>query len=407
MFSWFTNNTRRVHTDEQKIQNLLTRGVEQIYPNSEFLKERLQSGEQLTIYLGIDPTGPTLHLGHAIPLRKLREFQELGHKVILLIGDFTARIGDPDKKEVRKQLTHAQVMENARLYKEQASTFLRFTGTNAAELRFNNSWLGKLTFSDVIELASKMTVQQMLERDMFRKRISEEKPIYIHEFLYPLMQGYDSIAMDVDGEVGGNDQTFNMLAGRTLMKEQAGKEKFVLPTKLLVDPTGAKMGKTTGNMLSFIDTPEEKFGKVMSWTDDMLELGFELCTDVPLTEVQQRLTGGENPRDIKMDLATEVVATYHGSEIAQKAKDNFIRAFQKGGVPDEIPEVSASAGTPSINVFVGNDVVSSKTEFRRLVTSGAVTNKTTEETLTDPDTPIAAGTYKIGKHRFYKVVVHE
>lgn len=177
------------------------------------MKERLTSGEQLTIYLGIDPTGPTLHLGHAIPLRKLKQFQELGHKVILLIGDFTARIGDPDKKEVRKQLTHEEVMQNARLYKEQASTFLHFSGPNAAELRFNNDWLGKLTFSDVIDLASKMTVQQMLERDMFRKRIAEEKPIYIHEFLYPLMQGYDSVAMNVDGEVGETTKRLTCLLG--------------------------------------------------------------------------------------------------------------------------------------------------------------------------------------------------
>lgn len=195
-----------------------------------------------------------------------------------------------------------------------------------------------------------------------------------------------------------------MLAGRTLMKEQTGKEKFVIPTKLLVDPTGAKMGKTTGNMLSFIDSPEEKFGKVMSWTDEMIELGFELCTDVSLSDIKERLTKGENPRDLKMELATEVVKTYHGEKEAQQAKQNFVQAFQQGGVPDDVETISVDEGTSLIDTFVSAGVISSKTEFRRLLASGAVTNKTTDEKFSEENVPITEGIYKIGKHRFYSVV---
>ena len=294
-------------------------------------------------------------------------------------------------------------MENAKLYKEQASAFIRFDGSNPAKLMFNNDWLGKLTFEDVIELASKMTVQQMLDRDMFKKRVEEEKPIYIHEFMYPLMQGYDSIAMDVDGEVGGNDQTFNMLAGRTLMKEMRDKEKFVIPMKLLVDPTGAKMGKTTGNMLSFLDTPKEKFGKVMSWTDEMIELGFELCTDRDLKKIHQRLSAGENPRDLKMELAYEVVKTYHDAVTAEKAQQSFVNAFQKGSVPEEMHTIHIKEGEKLIDVVVREKIVESKTDFRRLVESGAVTNKQSEEKVTDSNVLAEATTYKIGKHRFLKV----
>jgi len=402
MFSWLTQK-QSVSTDETKIEELLTRGVERHYPNEEFLRERLKSGKRLKLYLGIDPTGPTLHLGHVIPLRKLRQFQDLGHEIILLIGDFTARIGDPDKKEVRKQLTHKEVLDNAKLYKEQASAFIDFSGSNPAHLMFNNQWHSKLTFPDVLELASKMTVQQMLERDLFRKRIQEEKPIYIHEFMYPLMQGYDAVAMNVDGEIGGNDQTFNMLAGRTLLKEMKGKEKFVVPMKLLVDTTGAKMGKTTGNMLSFLDSPEEKFGKVMSWTDEMILLGFELCTDANLEAISSRLEKGENPRDIKMELAYETVRSYHGDAVAQKAQEAFVQTFQKGDSPEEVKSTQAGIGELLSEVLIREEVVSSKTEFKRLIEAGAISNKTNDEKVVDIDAAARPGVYKIGKHRFLEI----
>lgn len=254
----------KIITDKEKIEEVVIRGVERNYPNDDFLRARLAEGKQLKIYLGIDPTGPTLHMGHMVVLKKLAQLQKLGHKIILLIGDFTATIGDPDKSSAREPLTRDQVMENQKLYKQQASTFLNFDGENPAEFTYNSEWLGKMNFADVLDLASKVTVQQILERDMLKKRFAEGQPIYVHEFMYPLMVAQDSLVMDVDGEVGGNDQTFNMLVGRDLQKKVQNKEKFVIPMKLLVDNSGSKMGKTTGNMLSFLDTADEKYGKVMS-----------------------------------------------------------------------------------------------------------------------------------------------
>ena len=283
-----------VITDEKRINELLNRGIENIFVKEE-LKKKLLSGKKLKIYLGIDPTGPTLHMGHAIPLKKLKEFQELGHQVILLMGDFTAMIGDPtDKMAARKQLTHKEVLNNLKKYKKQASIFLKFTGDNKAEFKFNSKWLAKMNFEDVLDLASKMTVDQMLKRDMFVKRNEEGKPIFIHEFMYPLMQGYDGVAMKVDIEIGGNDQMFNMLTGRHLSLQILNKDKSVITMKLLEDNSGKKMGKTEGNMITFEDAPSDMFGKVMSWNDSLIEKGFELCTDV--VEINTE----ENPKDLKM-----------------------------------------------------------------------------------------------------------
>ncbi|MCX6754108.1 MAG: tyrosine--tRNA ligase, partial [Candidatus Nomurabacteria bacterium] len=304
---------------EKTNNELLTRGISSIYPNREFLENKIKKGEKLTIYLGIDPTGPTLHLGHAIPIKKLSELQKEGHKIILLMGDFTAMIGDPtDKGAARKQLTHKQVMTNLKNYKKQASSLISFSGKNPAQIKFNSKWLGKMNFEEVLSLASNMTVQQMLERDMFKKRVEEEKPIYLHEFMYPLMQGYDSVAMKVDGEIGGNDQTFNMLCGRDLMKTINGKEKFVITMKLLEDNSGKKMGKTEGNMIALSDTPEEMYGKVMSWTDGMIMPGFELCTNIPMFEIEA-MDESFNPRDLKMKLAKEIVSIFYNVKKAKEA----------------------------------------------------------------------------------------
>jgi tyrosyl-tRNA synthetase len=311
--------THEINTIE--VDNFLTRGVENVFPSKEAFKKALISGKQLSIYLGIDPTGPTLHMGHAIPLMKLSKLQKMGHKVILLMGDFTAMIGDPtDKTATRKKLTRKEVLTNLAQYKDQAKTFLSFTGPNAAQIKYNSKWLGKMKFEDVVELASNMTVQQMLERDMFSNRMKEGKPIHLHEFLYPLMQGYDSVAMDVDAEIGGNDQTFNMLAGRNLMRSLKNKEKFVLSTKLLVDASGKKMGKTEGNMITLQDNAQDMFGKVMSWPDELIVPGFELCTDVSEEEMAKEkayLESGSNPRDVKIRLALAVVGLYHGKSLAE------------------------------------------------------------------------------------------
>ena len=358
------------------IETLLTRGVEKIYPTPKFLEEKIKK-EKVSLYLGIDPTGPHLHLGHAIPLMKLRQFQQLGHKVILLMGDFTGMIGDPtDKSATRKQLTVEQVKENLKEYKKQAGKILDFEGDNPVEIKFNSEWLGKMSFKDVVELASNFTVQQMLVRDMFEKRIKESKPIGLHEFLYPLMQGYDCVAMDVDGEVGGNDQMFNMLAGRTLMKALKDKEKFVVTTKLLADPTGVKMGKTTGNMITLVDSPKEMFGKVMSWTDGMIVDGFELCTEIPMEEIkgmEKEVKGGANPRDFKVKLAKEIVSFYYSADKADGAEAEFVEMFKKGGVPDDVEEFKIQDSKLNIiELLFDSGLVGSKGEGRRMIEQGGV-----------------------------------
>ncbi len=355
-----------VNTDPKKIEDLLSRGVENIYPSRGFLEAALKSGKQLTLYTGYDPTGPSLHIGHGITLLKLRQFQELGHKIIMLIGDFTGMIGDPtDKSAARQRLTKKQVLENCKAYKKQASAILNFSGKNATQVKYNSKWLGKMSFADVVELSSHFTVQRMLERDMFEKRMTEEKPIYLHEFLYPMMQGYDSVAMDVDGEVGGNDQTFNMLAGRTLMKDLKNKEKFVLTSKLLTDNTGKKMGKTEGNMVALSDTPEDMFGKVMSWSDEMLPNAFALCTTLPMDDVKQILSA-DNPRDAKLRLAFEITKTFLGEKAAQKGKEHFASVVQNKEKPAEIPELKPSA-MDILTVLVEAKMCSSKSDARRSI----------------------------------------
>ncbi len=365
----------KIITDDQKIQELLTRGVENIYPKKEFLQARLKDGKQLTLYTGYDPTAPTLHIGHAITMMKLRQFQDLGHKVIMLIGDFTGMIGDPtDKTSARTQLTREQVLENCKNYQEQASTILNFKGENPVEVKYNSAWLGKMNFADILDLTSHFTVDRLMERDMFEKRKEEAKPIFLHEFMYPVMQAYDSVAMDVDGEVGGNDQTYNMLAGRDLMKDLKNKEKFVLTTKLLVDSSGKKMGKSEGNMIALSDTPEDMFGKVMSWTDEMILKGFELCTKMPMDEVNDIATdlkNGTNPRDIKLRLAGEVVKTFLGENEAVKAQEYFISTFTKKVQPDEIPEIKPSIYDLA-TVLVESKICKSKSEARQVIDQGGV-----------------------------------
>ncbi|MBU2052209.1 tyrosine--tRNA ligase, partial [Patescibacteria group bacterium] len=300
---------------------VLSRGVEQILPTKQGLTD-LMAKRKITLYEGFDPTSPSLHIGHLIGIRKLAQFQKLGHKVIFLIGDFTGMIGDPtDKTATRQQLTHEQMLKNLKSYKEQVKSVIDFGGNNPVEIRFNYHWLSKLNFEEVVEIASKFTVQQMIERNFFQERLKANKPIHLHEFLYPLMQGYDSVQMGVDLEIGGNDQMFNLMAGRTLLKTYKNKEKFCLTTKLLTDPTGAKMGKTTGNTVNLTDTPEDIFGKIMALPDSLLTLGFELLTDLekPSTD----------PMKSKKNLAFEVVKQIHNETLAKAAQKQFEQTFQK------------------------------------------------------------------------------
>lgn len=396
--------------DEKKIDAFLTRGVEAIFPNKEFLKSKLMKGEKLTFYLGVDPTGKTMHLGHGIPLKKLGELQKLGHQIIFLIGDFTAMIGDPtDKSAARKKLTKEEVLANCKEYKKQASSFISFSGANKALMKFNSEWLGKMSFQDVLELSSQMTVNQMLKRDMFAQRIKEDKPLYIHEFMYPLMQGYDSVAMDVDGEIGGNDQTFNMLAGRDFLKSLKNKEKFVIATRLLTDSSGKKMGKTEGNMVSLDQGPEEMFGKVMSWTDGLIIPGFEIITDVPMEEIdsmKKSLESGTNPKELKLKLAKEIVTLIHDADSAERAHQSFEKTFSKGEVPDDIQELEVPHGSHIKDALINAGIVSSNGDWKRLIEGNAVSYIGTDEVITD--THIKAEkdvVLRIGKKRFAKITV--
>jgi len=403
-------NMSKIITDKNKIKEVLTRGVENIYPTPKFLQDRMLAGEQLSLYLGIDPTGPSLHLGHAITIMKLKEFQDLGHKVILLIGSFTAMIGDPtDKEATRKQLTRKQVMENCQSYKKQAGMILDLSRT---EWKYNHQWLDKLTFKDVVGLASHFTVQQMLERDMFERRMAAGKPIGLHEFLYPLMQGYDSVAMNVDGELGGNDQTFNMLAGRTLMKAMQGKEKFVITTKLLEDPTGKKMGKTEGNMIRLDITPEDMYGKVMSWPDELIAPGFEICTRIPIKElrqVDQDLKGSKiNPRDLKMKLAREIVRIFHGEKKAQQAEEYFVKTIQKKEIPEEVKTCNIKHEIYNIiDLLVKIKLANSKSEARRLIQQNGI--KADGKVVKDVNQEIKISEKGVliqrGKRRFVRIVL--
>jgi tyrosyl-tRNA synthetase len=310
-----------------KIGETLTRGVQQILPDKKGLAD-LMAKRKIKLYQGFDPSMPSLHLGHLVGLIKLRQFQKLGHEVIFLVGDFTGMIGDPtDKLATRKKLTRDQVLENAKSWREQAGKVIDFEGPNPAKMLFNSVWLDKISFKDLIEITSNFTVQQMIERDMFKERVKKNVPIYLHEFLYPVAQAVDSVNMDVDLEVGGNDQLFNMVAGRDLMKAVKNKEKYVLTTKLLVDKEGKKVGKTTGNALFLDSTPENFYAGIMSFPDEVVALGFELLTEVPLEGIEEKVK--KNPMEEKKKLAFEIIKILWGEGDAIKAQNVFEQTFQE------------------------------------------------------------------------------
>ncbi|OGI68101.1 tyrosine--tRNA ligase [Candidatus Nomurabacteria bacterium RIFCSPHIGHO2_01_FULL_42_15] len=389
----------KVITDEKKIDELLTRGVENVYPNKEALKKVLMSGRKIKLYLGIDPTGGILHLGHLVQFLKLKKFQDLGHEVVILIGDFTAQIGDPtDKQTTRKPLTHKQVVENAKGYKKQISKILDLKKLNMNFVH-NAKWTNKLSPEDMLELASNFTVSNLLSRSMFQERLNTGREVHVHEFLYPIFQAYDAVTMDVDLQIGGNDQMFNMLAGRDLMRRKKHKEMFVLTTKLLVDPTGKKMGKTEGNMITLNDSANNIFGKIMSWPDSMIASGFEIFTGWDLNTLQI-----DSPRDQKMKLAHEVVKICQGEQAAREAEENFINTFQKKEIPVEMEEIKGQEGELVSEVLVKNKILSSKGEWRRLCEGNGVHDLEKNETIADQNLKIDGNlTLKIGKKRFIKI----
>lgn len=407
--------TSRVITDEKIIDEILSRSVADIYPEKQELKKVLMSGKKLRIYTGADATGPQLHLGHSVSFILLEKLRQLGHEVIVLFGDFTARIGDPtDKSAARVRLTDQQVASNIKNWKSQIQKIVNLKDRkNPARIVHNSKWLSKLSFEEIIELSSNFTVQQIIERDMFENRMKEGKPIYMHEFFYPLMQGYDSVVLDVDMEIGGTDQTFNMLAGRTLLSKLKNKNKFVVTINLLENPvTGKKlMSKSEGDYIAMDDDPVDMFGKVMALPDEVIVTILRSATLVDLekvNEVESGLQSGTlNPRDVKVDLAYEIVKTYYSERIAQNAKDNFINTFsKKGGISDDAVEISANSGAALSDLLLEKAIVESKSQWRRLVGDGAVTDLDKDEKITDPAHLVTENiNLKIGKKKFVKIVV--
>lgn len=368
------NKTKGVFAMKMKQQGttdeLLTRGVEEIII-AQHLTKRLQQGEKLRIKLGIDPTGPHLHIGHAVLLRKMRQFQDTGHQAVLIVGDFTARIGDPTgKSAARVMLTSEQVRENMKTYLDQVGKILDM---RKVEVRYNSEWFGTMNMLEFMRLLSHFTASRVLERDDFQKRMKADQDVFVVEMFYPVLQGYDSVMVNADVEIGGTDQKFNMLFGRRAQRQFKKPEQDVMTMKLLVDPTGKKMGKTEGNMVMLESTASDIYSRIMTWTDGMIPIGFELCTDVPMDEVHTLLKQKKNPRDAKMRLAREVVTLYHGADAAAKAEAAFVRTFQKKETPEEVQELRVwSAEIGIIDALVRAKLATSKGDARRLVEQGGV-----------------------------------
>jgi len=392
-------------TTRDKIEELLTRGVDKIYPSKEALEEALHSGRKLRLYQGFDPTGDRLHIGHMVGLRKHRQWQDLGHEVIFLIGDGTGQAGDPTgkKKTREKFFTQEELRENAKSYLQQAAKVVRFDGPNPIKIMYNGDWLNKLDLIDILNIAEHFSVQQLIERDMFQERIKAGEPINLREFLYPLLQGYDSVALDVDLELGGSDQTFNMLCGRTLMKHMSHKEKFVMTTPLLSDSKGVKIGKSEGNVIGITDEPSDLFGKIMALSDDAIIPMFTLLTDVPIEEIKN-FDVKKNPMELKKRVAHTIVASLHSEDDAQKAEESFSNTFQKGSIPDEVEEIDGGEKLEKpLEILVKNGIADSVSVARRLFEGGAVTDITDDKKLSAKDPFVSGHVYKIGKHRFIKI----
>ena len=360
-----------------KIEELLSRGVDQIIPSKQELEKVLRSGKKLCVYQGFDPSSPLLHIGHMIGLRKLAQWQDLGHEVIFLIGDFTGRIGDPTGREkTRPLLSKKTVEKNAKTYKEQAGKILDFSGKNPVKIKFNSEWLDKLKTPEILNLFSQVTYQQIIKRGMFKKRLERDEDISFNEVSYPILQGYDSVAMDVDVEVGGRDQLFNMMICRDLMHKMKRKNKFVMTTQLLVDIHGNKIGKTEGNAIALTLPPNEMFSSIMNFPDDVITKSLEYLTDSPMEEIKKieaDIKKGANPMQFKKKLAFDVVKQLNTKQAAQRAQKEFEGLFQKGGISDSIPTIKVkSPSIELVNFLVENNLAPSKSEAKRLLKEGAI-----------------------------------
>ena len=394
------------------IDELLTRAVDKIYPTREALEKLLRSGKKLRLYQGFDPSGIQLHIGHMTGLMKLRQFQKLGHHVIFLIGDGTGQAGDPSgKKRTREKfLTRKELRQNARDYVMQAAKLVDFEGKNAAEILYNGDWLNKLTLIDLLNLAGHFSLQQLEERDMFIERKKRSEEINMREFLYPLLQGYDSVAMSVDLELGGSDQTFNMLAGRKLVREIQSREKFVMTTPLLTDSSGKKIGKTEGNVIALTSTPNDLFGMVMSLPDDMIAKSFEYITDLSLYEVREiekKLASGENPMKYKKKLAFTLVRMLNDESSAKDAQKYFETTFQQKQLTGNMPTLHLKDRPLNIvDMLLQIKFAASRSDAKRLVLSNAV--DIDGETISDTQKIINIKNdmvVQVGKHKFVKIKI--
>lgn len=406
--------TPRVITDKGLIDEILSRSIADILPTKEGLKKALLSGKRLRIYCGADATGPQLHIGHATNFMLLEKLRQLGHEIIVLFGDFTAMIGDPsDRTAVRTALTKKEVSANLATWKKQVSKVLSFTDLeNPAKIVKNSHWWGKKDVEDMLRIASNFTAQQILAHNTFSKRIDEGKSVYLSEFFYPLLQGYDSVELDVDIEVGGSDQIFNMLAGRTLQKKYNEKEKFVLATTLLENPvTGKKlMSKSEGSFIALNDTPTEMFGKTMALADETIVQCFIDCTFLLMSEIEKikkDLKSGGNPRDHKFRLAKELVTIYHGAKSAEEAGIQFNNVFQKKEKPQDIEEKKVSQKMMNIvDLIFKLGLSASKSEARRLVEQGGV--KIDDSKITDAKEVLGVHNgmiVQVGKRKFVRIKV--
>jgi len=395
--------------DAKEQVRILSRGAAEIVSELE-LEQKIQRGKPLRVKYGADPSAPDIHLGHTVPIRKLKHFQELGHEVYFIIGDFTGRIGDPSgRSETRRQLSEEEVLQNAKTYKEQ---IFKILDPDKTRVLFNSSWLSPLSFVDVITLASKYTVARMLERDDFKKRMQEEKPVSIHEFLYPLAQAYDSVAIRADVELGGTDQTFNFLLTRDIQREY-GLEPQVMMTMPLLEGTDGtqKMSKSLNNYIGINESPRDMYGKTMSIPDELMLKYYELVTDVPFAEIEhikrQLRDGTVHPRDVKMRLAREIVSLYHGATAARQAEEEFVRVFQRGGLPEEMSEFRVSPGSiRMVRLMVDSGLAASNSEAKRLIAQGAV--KVNQHRVSDPDLELRIEEemiIQVGKRKYVRVTV--
>ncbi|HAS03062.1 tyrosine--tRNA ligase [Pasteurella multocida] len=384
----------------------LKRGVDEILSEADLI-EKLKENRPLRVKLGADPTAPDIHLGHTVVLNKLRQFQQFGHEVIFLIGDFTGMVGDPSgKNTTRPPLSRDDVLRNAETYKQQIYKIL---DPQKTRIVFNSSWLGELGTEGMIRLTSNYTVARMLERDDFKKRFSNNQPIAIHEFIYPLLQGYDSVALDADIELGGTDQKFNLLVGRELQKSAGQKPQVAITLPLLVGLDGEKkMSKSLGNYIGVAESPTEMFGKVMSISDELMWDWYDLLSFRPLTEIaqlKQEVENGRNPRDIKVLLAKEIIARFHSEADAEAAEQEFINRFQKGAMPEDMPELTFEGEMGLPNLLKEAGLVASTSEANRMVQQGGV--KIDGEKVEDAKLVIKASTavYQVGKRKFARVTV--